>query len=142
MPNTPTPARPALDASELADTIERLSNDATSAPWFVLWDEEHPWDVQLAADEAGENRVAFMAHNNGRDDNRDGATATLICILRNNAPALVAALRSLADMRGALEKAPIPSKYHGQRGFELERFLADYETFVRDKLAALARSAP
>jgi hypothetical protein len=39
----------------------------------------------------------------------------------------------------AVADAPILSKYHGQRGFEVERFIADYEAW---KLRALSPTAP
>lgn len=42
-------------------------------------------------------------------------------------------LHSVAD------SAPILSKYHGERGFELERFIADYEAWNATRRAALAK---
>lgn len=38
----------------------------------------------------------------------------------------------------ALADAPILSKYHGQRGFEADRFIADYEAWKANARAALA----
>ena len=43
------------------------------------------------------------------------------------------------DMAGTLEIAPIPSKYHGQNGFDVERFLAAYDDFLGMRRAALAK---
>lgn len=39
-----------------------------------------------------------------------------------------------------LEDAPNPSKYHGQRGFEAERFLQDYQGWLTESCAALAEA--
>jgi hypothetical protein len=61
-----------------------------------------------------------------------GNLETVAALIRKQASAL-------AEAKEALSSAPIPSKYHGQRGFELERFLADYETFVRNKLRSLTQ---
>ena len=131
----------AMALAELADTIERLEKEATQGEWrflpkvgYIFCDKE---SVQVGV--VGNFRDKELVPLNGERWRADG---NLTVALRNNATALVAALRALADMRGALEKAPIPSKYHGQRGFEVERFLADYEVFVRDKLAALAGRVP
>ena len=41
----------------------------------------------------------------------------------------------LASLRARCDAAPILSKYHGQRGFEVERFINDY-TAWRDSLTA------
>ena len=47
-----------------------------------------------------------------------------------------AELAQLRDRAAKAEDAPILSKYHGKRGFETERFIADYEAwrdgFARD----------
>jgi len=93
----PTPAVPgamAMTDERLAELIA-LDAKATPGPWFVLWDEDYPWVVEISSDEAGDNRVAHMFHNNGRDDERDGATATLIVLLRNSFPTMAAELTRL-----------------------------------------------
>lgn len=44
------------------------------------------------------------------------------------------------DLLRELEAAPIPSQYHGERGFEVERFLADYERWMASRRAAIAKA--
>ena len=101
MTNTPTPARPALDA--MAEEIERLLTWAGPQPWAVVeyGDED---STSLAIHSSDEIRVCFMATpgSNG-DEAKIATTADLIVYLKNNAPAICAAIRSLADMRGALQ---------------------------------------
>lgn len=41
-------------------------------------------------------------------------------------PADAALLAAAPNLKLAIESAPILSKYHGQRGFEVERFIEDY----------------
>ena len=100
MTNTPTPARPALDA--MAEEIERLLTWAGPQPWAVVeyGDED---STSLAIHSSDEIRVCFMATpgSNG-DEAKIATTADLIVYLKNNAPAICAAIRSLADMRAAL----------------------------------------
>jgi len=49
-------------------------------------------------------------------------------------------------LEGALKAAPILSKYHGMRGFEVERFISDYEAFMArvatDRLAQALTQEP
>ena len=65
-------------------------------------------------------------------------------VLGYEAPEVVCANAQLISaaptMRDALGCAPIPSKYHGARGFEADRFLADYEAWAIQKRAALAKA--
>lgn len=51
---------------------------------------------------------------------------------------IVTAVNSHADLVKALEAAPIMSKYHGMRGFETERFIADYESWREIARTALS----
>ena len=44
-----------------------------------------------------------------------------------------------ARLRAALETAPILSKYHGHHGFEVERFIKDYEAWSDSTRQALDR---
>lgn len=44
------------------------------------------------------------------------------------------------DLVEALEAAPILSKYHGHQGFEVERFIKDYDTWGDVRRATLAKS--
>lgn len=64
------------------------------------------------------------------------------CIMPNGSvldvASIVKAVNSHATLVSAWDNAPILSKYHGQRGFETERFISDYREW-RDKYrAALA----
>jgi hypothetical protein len=106
MVDTPTPARPALDASELADTIE------------AALCKRHDNDTHcLVADCDGRYKLTYL--------------------LISNAPALVAALRALADMRGALAKiAEARDPLGDQTRFATCSQLREYA------VEALARSAP
>lgn len=49
-----------------------------------------------------------------------------------------ALIASAPMMFEALELAPVPSKYHGHHGFEVDRFLADYEDWMAKRRAALS----
>ena len=60
--------------------LERLLEAATKGPWAV----DGPPNNQIIWS-GPESRVAFMAHSDGCDVERDKATAALICFLRNNA---------------------------------------------------------
>lgn len=44
------------------------------------------------------------------------------------------------DMIAALDEAPIPSKYHGMQGFDVDQFLADYAVFFAMRRTALAKA--
>jgi hypothetical protein len=57
-------------------------------------------------------------------------------LLISQAPATA---RALDECREALTEAPILSKYHGYMGFEVERFIADYEAWTVKRRAALAK---
>lgn len=158
MTPTPTPARPALDA--MAEEIERLSNLATEGPWDC-WDmDEFDYHVFEARRGLSQDcRKSLMAVRWGRSHpegpnvprqrdpgraanfNEMAANAELVCILRNNAPALVAALRSLADMRGALQEIEATDWFwasapHGGPNVKVAGPQA------KRARAALARSAP
>jgi hypothetical protein len=88
------------------------------------------------AQSAGEEAEALVYLDKLIGDSRStitqGSLEKVAALIRKQASAL-------AEAKEALSSAPIPSKYHGQRGFELERFLADYETFVRNKLRSLTQ---
>ena len=44
----------------------------------------------------------------------------------------------VAELAMVAAEAPNLSRYHGARGFELERFIVDYEAWAATKRAALA----
>ena len=47
---------------------------------------------------------------------------------------------SYAELLETLNEAPVSSKYHGPRGFETNRFLADYEAWMENRRAAIAKA--
>jgi hypothetical protein len=69
----------------------------TSGPWTV---DGPPWNQIVWSD--AENRVCFLAHTNGLDDDRDIATGHLIAA----APELLDALKSLVYAYGANSAEP------------------------------------
>lgn len=103
-----TPARPALDASKLADKLERLRDRARNAVGQI---------------DVSESTIEF-------------STA-----VRMNFDTILAALRSLADMRGALEKiANSDGKWVCEPGDATRpNYIGSLRDVARD---ALARSAP
>lgn len=44
------------------------------------------------------------------------------------------------DLLAALKEYPILSKYHGQHGFELERFISDYEAWTANARNVTAKA--
>lgn len=52
--------------------------------------------------------------------------------------AVLAPAAALVECVRALEDPPILSKYHGMRGFEVERFIADYDAWIARRHAVLA----
>lgn len=62
--------------------------------------------------------------------------------LDHDTPALAIPTAKVEKVRKALSGAPIISKYHGQRGFDVERFIADYSDWGRTAREALALLEP
>ena len=52
----------------------------------------------------------------------------------------MALIASAPDLYEIAAEAPVLSKYHGQHGFEVERFIADYETWMARRRAVMARA--
>jgi hypothetical protein len=88
-PETHLAARTTL--AEL-DRLEALLAKATPGPWEV----DGPSYNQIIWSSA-ENRVCFMAHSSGLDEERDLATAALIVAAVNALPGLIAALRATQE---------------------------------------------
>lgn len=153
MPNTPTPARPALDA--MAEEIERLEKLATPGPWALSYTELHgkryglngivPADPaalqQISGSGGAKSFTRYVIEPDMMHDNIENECA-LVVYLRNNAPAISAALRSLADMRGALSEllVAIDDTDHDHSNVENEPCPVCCCTI--QARAALARSAP
>jgi len=105
------------------EEIEEMLRNVTPGPWTV---DGPPWNQVIWS--SAENRVAFMAHSNGLDDDRDLANARFIAWAREAVPALRAALndaqaerdeleRDLSDMRDNAESA-FRRGYHAGRSGE------------------------
>lgn len=61
-------------------------------------------------------------------------------ILPGEARANAHLISAAPDLYAVCEDAPIVSKYHGQHGFELERFISDYEAWGVGARAALTKA--
>lgn len=57
-----------------------------------------------------------------------------------NAALIVRAVNAHDDLVAALNDAPILSKYHGQHGFDVERFILDYEKWSANRWPVLAKA--
>lgn len=76
--------------------------------------------------------------DNGRDIIAMGLIkddAHLIAAALNEASGETAKQRN--ELLAALEEAPIISKYHGHKGFEVNRFLEDYQIWASKARAAI-----
>ncbi len=85
-------------AQELENELRELAEKATPGDWWV----DGPPNNQIIWS-APEIRVCFMSHSDGKDSERDIATAALIVALRNSLPTILAALAERDKMREALE---------------------------------------
>ena len=92
------------DATSLADKLGGLAEKATAGPW------EQPYAGFPAIDAPG--REWFITDEGGHSEN----DAALICALRNNLPAILAALRDVERMREALRKIAASAGERGERG--------------------------
>lgn len=99
----------------------------TPGPWFVNDDDECVY-VRETGD-AHEPAICTLI----------GPDITAIGDARERAAnlSLIAAAPDLYTVLGA---APIVSQYHGVRGFETERFIADYQAWTEKRRAALAKA--
>ena len=84
--------RPSGVGVEMGDTKH------TPGPWAV---DGPPWNQIVSS--SAENRVCFLAHSNGLDDERDIATGHLIA----SAPDLLIALKTIALHAPSLDVAGI-----------------------------------
>jgi len=69
--------------SDLLELAAKMLDGVMPGPWTV---EGPPWNQIIWS--SAENRVAFLAHSNGLDDDRDIATARFIAWAREAVPAL------------------------------------------------------
>lgn len=68
-------------------------------------------------------------------DDTDGKSAAYVRSAKH--ARLVAAAPDLYEVA---DEAPILSKYHGNQGFDLERFVVDYDAWSQKRRAALAKA--
>ena len=71
--------------------VTALLDGVTPGPWHF---DGQAWNLIVWS--SNENRVCFMAHSNGLDDDRDFATAAFIAAARDLVPALLAERDALA----------------------------------------------
>ena len=88
------------DIDETAARLEELLERATRGNWFV---DGLPHNQIIWSD--AENRVCFMCHSNGIDEQRDIATGELIPAMKNALPALLLERRALKDQVARLREA-------------------------------------
>ena len=81
--------------TELTDeAVKALLDGATPGPWRA---DGEPWNRVVWS--SADNRVCFMAHSNGLNDERDVATSNLAAAAPDIARALLAARAELARVR-------------------------------------------
>ncbi len=81
------------------ENVARMLDGVTPGPWHAAGP---PWNQIIYS--SGENRVAFTAHSNGLDDDRDIATARFIAWAREAVPALAAERDALAARLAEVEE--------------------------------------
>ena len=89
------------------EAVKALLDGATPGPWRA---DGEPWNRVVWS--SAENRVCFMAHSNGLNDERDIATSNLAAA----APDLA---RALLDARAELAQARAEAQAAVARGMEL-----------------------
>lgn len=76
---------------------------------------------------------------------KDPLSVGNVCALLEEAATAIAALKGAEEERdaavAALARAPILSKFHGERGFELENFVEAYAGWKVEARAALASNS-
>lgn len=90
---------------EQLEQIKARAEKATEGPWFA---DGEPYSRIVWQDDS-ENRVCFMAHSNGLDDERDIATSDFVAHSRQDIPDLIVAHetleRRLIDVSASLAAA-------------------------------------
>ena len=76
------------------DQVKALLDGATPGPWRA---DGEPWNRVVWS--SADNRVCFMAHSNGLNDERDTATSNLVAAAPDLARALLAARAELARVK-------------------------------------------
>ena len=122
------------------EAVKALLDSATPGPWRA---DGEPWNRVVWS--SADNRVCFMAHSNGMDDDRDMATSRLVAAAPDLARTVIALHAELAQARsdakaraaGLREVASAVSKALHQAA--RDRDLTEAElAFMRGTDAALA----
>lgn len=79
-----------------AEAAKKLMDGTTPGPWAADGD---PWNRIIWS--SAENRVCFMAHSNGLNDDQDMATSRLVAAAPNLARTVIALHAQLADAQAA-----------------------------------------
>lgn len=77
-----------------------LLDGATPGPWLANGE---PWNLIVWS--PADNRICFMAHSNGLDEDRDVATAELVAAAPDLARAYIAQAAELTRLRAQIEAA-------------------------------------
>jgi hypothetical protein len=92
------------------DEIEKLLDGTTPGPWRA---EGEPWNRIVWS--SAENRVCFMAHSSGLDDDRDVATSNLVAAAPGIARTALDAMARLEDAEAAqalvVERLRVPLQF-------------------------------
>ena len=92
------------------EAVTALLEGVTPGPWRT---DGPPWNQTVWSSE--DNRVCFMAHTNGLDDERDISTARFIAAARELVPALSAERDRLAAQVAQLQRELDAAKVRAER---------------------------
>lgn len=123
-----------MDVSE----AEKILRGVTPGTWRVDGD---PWNQIVWS--GADNRVCFMAHSNGLDDDRDVATARFIAWCREGVPALLAEIAAkdaaLAVAMEALNELALHPEDEGcHMPGDFRSYYRDTCTFAKQKVLEVA----
>jgi len=80
------------------EAVKAMLDGATPGPWRA---DGEPWNRVVWS--SADNRICFMSHSNGLNDERDVATSNLAAAAPDLARALLATRAELAEALAALE---------------------------------------
>lgn len=122
------------------EEAKKLLDGTTPGPWAADGD---PWNRIIWS--SAENRVCFMAHSNGLNDDQDMATSNLIAAAPDLARTVIALHAQLADAQARGMEMAIKTYRTGagvdSGNYPLWAYDADYETAVRKKAEVHRKAA-